>query len=118
MYDEVALPALVASRLQRHALLVPPVQITPGRAFHRLGIPHVAGIAGPTYLLTVSENGEMDKFDADLAAEQISFSADVVRRLETADRSALSRGDPTLGQDGGADEERDYVDPSMTSDAG
>ena len=51
--------------LQRHALLKPPVQITPGRAFHWLGVPHVSGIAGPTYLLNVTDNGEMDKFDAD-----------------------------------------------------
>ena len=114
MFDRVAPPALVASGLQRHALLAPPVQITPGRAFHWLGVPHVSGIAGPTYLLSVTEDGEMDKFDADLAARQIAFYADVVRRLDTADRAALARGDPTLGQDGGGEEEREYRDPSTT----
>jgi hypothetical protein len=88
------------------------VQITPGRAFHWLGVPHVSGIAGPTYLLTVSDNGEMDKFDADPAPQQIDFYADVVRRLDTADRAALYSGDPTLGQDGGHDEKRNYHDPS------
>ena len=115
MYEQVALPALVASGLQRHSLLKPPVQITPGRAFHWLGVPHVSGIAGPTYLLTVSDNGEMDKFDADLAGRQINFYADVVRRLDTADRAALYSGDQTLGQDGGHDEERNYRDPSATT---
>ena len=78
-------------------------QVTPGRAFHWLGVPHVSGIAGPTYLLKVTDNGAMDKFDADLASRQIGFYADVVRRLDRADRTALYQGDPTLGQDGGAE---------------
>jgi hypothetical protein len=114
MCEQVALPALVESGLQRHALLKPPVQVTPGRAFHWLGVPHVSGIAGPTYLLKVTDNGEMDKFDAELASRQIGFYADVVRRLDRADRTALHRGDPTLGQDGGAEEDREYRDPSAT----
>ena len=29
-------------------------------------------------------------------------------------RAALYRGDPTLGQDGGAEEDREYRDPSAT----
>ncbi len=114
MYEHIALPALVESGLQRHALLKPPVQITPGRAFHWLGVPHVSGIAGPAYLLTVSENGEMDKFDAALASRQIGFYADVVRRLDSADLAALAGGDTTLGEDGGADEDRAYRDTSAT----
>jgi hypothetical protein len=48
MVDQVALPALVHSQLQRHSLLKPPVQITPGRALHWFGVPHVSGIAAPT----------------------------------------------------------------------
>jgi hypothetical protein len=114
MFEEVALPALIESGLQRHALLKPPVQVTPGRAFHWLGVPHVSGIAGPTYLLKVTDNGEMEKFDAALASSQIRFYADVVRRLDRADRAALYQGDPTLGQDGGAEEDREYRDPSAT----
>jgi hypothetical protein len=114
MFEEVAKPALVESGLQRHALLTPPVQITPGRAFHWLGVPHVSGIAGPTYLLKVTDDGEMDKLDAELASRQIGFYADVVRRMDAADREALYRGDPTLGQDGGAEEDRKYRDESAT----
>jgi len=114
MFETVALPALIESGLQRHALLKPPVQVTPGRAFHWLGVPHVSGIAGPTYLLKVTDNGEMDKFDAELAARQVGFYADVVRSLDGVDRSAVYAADPTLGQDGGADEDRDYQDPSAT----
>ena len=116
MLDEIARPALVASGLQRHALLKPPLQITPGRAFHWLGVPHVSGIAGPTYLLQVSETGGMDKFDADLAADQIAFYADIVRRLDTADPAALRRDDATLGVDGGSDEDRTYRDDSVAEE--
>lgn len=89
--------ALIASRLQRVMLLKPPVQVTPGVAWHRNGIPHVAGIAAPTYLLVESENGEMDKLDADLAARQTAYFADVIRRIDTADAVALRSNDPTLG---------------------
>jgi hypothetical protein len=90
-------PALVDAGLQRHALMKPPIQITPGRPFHEFGIPHVAGIAGPAYLLVVSENGEMDKFDEKLASRQIAFYADVLRRIDTASAADLRTGDPTLG---------------------
>jgi hypothetical protein len=110
----IAKPALVASRLQRHALLKPPTQITPGAVFHWLGVPHVSGIAGPTYLMTVSPNGEMDKFDGQLAARQIGFYADVIRRLDTADAAVLRTGDPTLGKDDGSAAERAYHDNSVT----
>jgi hypothetical protein len=89
--------ALVDADLQRHALMKPPIQITPGRPFHEFGIPHVSGIAGPTYLLVVSENGEMDKFDEQLASRQIAFYADVVRRIDAASAADLRTGDPTLG---------------------
>jgi hypothetical protein len=93
----LAQPALVDADLQRHALMKPPVQITQGRPFHEFGIPHVSGIAGPGYLLVVSENGEMDKFDEQLASRQIAFYADVVRRIDAASATDLRTGDPTLG---------------------
>ncbi len=94
---ELARSALVEADLARHALLRPPVQITPGAPFHEHGVPHVSGIAGPTYLLVVSEDGELAKFDEHLAARQLGFYADVVRRLDGADRDELRSGDPTLG---------------------
>ena len=40
---------------------------------------HVGGIAGPSYLLVVSENGEIDKLDAD-------FAAYAVRSTRTGDK--------------------------------
>jgi hypothetical protein len=84
--------ALKKSDLQRHALLRPPIQVTPGVAWHHRGIPHVAGISCPKYLVRVSENGDIDKLDAGLAARQTGFYADVVRRLDTADPVALRAG--------------------------
>ncbi|MCL4286227.1 MAG: hypothetical protein KJ006_01105 [Thermoleophilia bacterium] len=95
--QELCEEALIESRLQRVMLLKPPVQVTPGVAWHRNGIPHVAGIAAPTYLLVASENGEMDKLDPDLAARQTAYFADVIRRIDTADAVALRSNDPTLG---------------------
>jgi hypothetical protein len=94
---DLAQPALVDADFQRHALMKPPIQITPGRPFHEFGIPHVSGIAGPTYLLVVSENGELDKFDEQLASRQIAFYADVVRRIDAASATDLRTCDPTLG---------------------
>ena len=114
MLTTIAKPALVSSRLQRHALLKPPTQITPGAVFHWLGVPHVSGIAGPTYLTTVSPNGEMDKFDEQLAARQVGFYADVIRRLDSVDAAALRTGDPTLGEDEGSADEKAYHDVSAT----
>ncbi len=84
--------ALKKSDLQRHALLRPPVQVTPGVAWHHRGIPHVAGISAPKYLVRVSENGDMDKLDAELAARQTAFYADVVKLLDSADPEALLAG--------------------------
>jgi hypothetical protein len=115
MLSSIAKPALVASGLQRHGLLKPPVQITPGAVFHWLGIPHLSGIAGPTYLMTVSPNGEMDKFDGQLAARQIGFYADAIRRLDTADAEGLRTGDPSLGNDQGSAQDQAYRDTSATA---
>lgn len=84
--------ALKKSDLQRHALLRPPIQVTPGVAWHHRGIPHVAGISAPKYLVRVSENGDMDKLDPQLAARQTAFYADVVKLLDSADPEALRAG--------------------------
>ena len=84
--------ALKESDLQRHALLRPPVQVTPGVAWHHRGIPHVAGISCPKYLVRVSDNGDIDKLDPELAAGQTGFYADVVKKLDSADPDALLAG--------------------------
>lgn len=90
--QELCTEALKKSDLQRHALLRPPIQVTPGVAWHHRGIPHVAGISCPKYLVRVSENGDIDKLDPELASRQTAFYADVVRRLDEADPAALKAG--------------------------
>lgn len=100
--------ALIEADLYRHALLRPPLMITPGRPFHFAGVPFVGGISGPVYLLVVSENGEMDKLDAELAARQTAFYADVVRRIDSVPADELASGDPTLGQNPPAPPEGHY----------
>ena len=89
--------ALMKADLHRTALLRGPLMITPGAAFHNAGVPFVGGIAGPTYLLQISQGNGLDKLDADLAARQTAFYADVVRRMDATPASSLKSGDPLLG---------------------
>jgi hypothetical protein len=92
---------LVKQGIARHQLhehvVVPAPGISVGSVFHEVGVPHVGGIAGPSYLLVVSKNGELDKLDARLAAGQTAFYADVIRGLDRASARELRRGDRTLG---------------------
>ena len=114
MFEQVALPALVESGLQRHALLKPPVQITPGRAFHWLGVPHVSGIAGPTYLLKVTDNGEMaSSTPTSPPARSASTPTSCGGSTPPTElRCAQRRPDARPGRRRGG--EREYRDPSTT----
>ncbi|MDX8151804.1 hypothetical protein SK069_09385 [Patulibacter brassicae] len=94
---DITRDALVRARIDRTALLRPPVQFGVGAAFQHAGVPQIGALAGPEYLLTVSPNGDMDKFDERLAARQIAWFADVIRRIDDVSAAELRRGDPTLG---------------------
>jgi hypothetical protein len=94
---EVVKDALIGADLAHTALLRPGVQFGVGGAFQTAGVPQLGAIAGPTYLVTVSENGDMDKLDEHLAARQIAWIADIMRRLDPVPRQELRQGDPTLG---------------------
>lgn len=89
--------SVVDHGLPRTALLRPPVQFGVGGAFQAAGIPQIGAIAGPTYLLTVSKNSDMDKLDANLAARQIAWVADLAMRIDGVSSEELRKGDPTLG---------------------
>src|SRR4051812_901500 len=89
--------AVAAADLPRTAVLRPPAQFGVGGPFQTAGVPQLGAIAGPEYLLTVSENGDMDKLDEKLAARQIAWLADVATRLEAVSAADLRQGDPTLG---------------------
>jgi hypothetical protein len=68
-----------------------------GAAFQSAGVPQIGAIAGPEYLITVSDNGDMDKLDEKLAARQIAWLADLAGRIDKVPADVLRQGDPTLG---------------------
>ncbi|WP_067814708.1 hypothetical protein [Nocardia inohanensis] len=80
---DISKAALGHHDLTRHALLHGPREITPGNAFARPAIPRVSGIAGPTYLVRISPDADIDKLDAGLASRQTAFYADVIRGFES-----------------------------------
>jgi hypothetical protein len=80
--SELAQALIPKHDLIRHTTLRPPPQFGVGGAFQEAGIPQVGLIAGPTYLLTVSDNGEMDKLDENLAARQIAWAAELTKAVD------------------------------------
>src|SRR4051794_25671138 len=94
---ELTRDTVVEHNVPRAALLRPPAQFGVGAAFQSAGVPQIGAIAGPEYLLTVADNGDLDKLDERLAARQIRWLADLARRLEGVTAEELRQGDPTLG---------------------
>jgi hypothetical protein len=89
--------ATIGAKLPRTALMRPPVQFGVGSPFQSWGIPQAGLISGPYYMVNDAPGSDMDKLDERLAARQIAWVADMIRRLDTADAAALRTGDPTLG---------------------
>lgn len=94
---DITKDATIKHNLVRTALLRPPVQFGVGGAFQSAGVPQIGAIAGPEYLLTVTPNGDMDKLDERLAADQIAWVADIVKATDKVSFDELRAGDPTLG---------------------
>jgi hypothetical protein len=95
---ELTRDTVVKHNIPRAALLRPPVQFGVGAAFQTSGVPQIGAIAGPEYLVTISDNGDLDKLDEQLAARQIAWLADLATELDTIPAAELAQGDPTLGQ--------------------
>jgi hypothetical protein len=55
-------------------------------------VPQIGAIAGPEYLVTVSDNGDLDKLDEALAARQIAWLADLVRQIDAVAAADLRSG--------------------------
>jgi hypothetical protein len=89
--SELAQELIPKHDLVRHTTLRPPPQFGVGGAFEDAGIPQIGLIAGPTYLLTVSENGEMDKLDENLAARQIAWAAELTTAVDGLSAEELGR---------------------------
>ena len=94
---ELTRDTVIKHDIPRAALLRPPVQFGVGAAFQSHGVPQIGAIAGPTYLLTITPSGDMEKLDAALAARQIAWLADLTTRLDGTPAADLRKGDPTLG---------------------
>jgi hypothetical protein len=97
---ELTRDSVVKHDIQRAALLRPPAQFGVGAAFQSAGVPQIGAIAGPEYLITVSDNGDMDKLDEHLAARQIAWLADLAAQIDKVPADVLRKGDPTLGGPG------------------
>ncbi len=95
--QEIVRDTVVAHKISHTAVQRPGVQFGVGGQFQAAGVPQVGIIAGPQYLVTISPNGEIDKFDPNLASRQIAWIADMIKRLDGVSAAALKRGDPTLG---------------------
>jgi hypothetical protein len=94
---ELTRDTVTAHEIPKAALLRPPAQFGVGGAFQSSGVPQIGAIAGPEYLLTVSDNGDLDKLDEHLAARQIRWLADLAREIDGTSAATLRQGDPTLG---------------------
>ena len=94
----IAKNAVVAQQLPRTAIERPGIQFGVGGAFQTTGVPQVACIAGPTYMLSTKPDGDIDKLDPALAARQIAWLADLVFGLDPVPAATLRQGDPTLGK--------------------
>lgn len=95
--QEIVQDTVVANQVSHTAVQRPGVQFGVGGQFQAAGVPQVGIIAGPEYLVTISPNGEIDKFDPELASRQIAWIADMIKRLDGVSAEALKQGDPTLG---------------------
>jgi hypothetical protein len=89
---ELVRDSVVAHDLRRTSLMRPPVQFGVGAAFQSEGVPQIGAIAGPEYLVTVSDNGDLDKLDEALAARQIAWLADLVRQIDAVAAADLRSG--------------------------
>jgi hypothetical protein len=89
--------AVIAHDLPRTPLMRAPAQFGVGMAFQGAGVPQIGAIAGPTYLLGIVPNGDLDKLDEALAAKQIACIAEIAARVDKIPAAELKAGDPTLG---------------------
>lgn len=92
-----AIDSIVENDLPHTIVLRPkPLYLGIGGAFQDAGVPNASLIAGPNYLVAIADNGHMDKLDAELAARQTRWSADLLTRLDGTSAQDLATGDAAL----------------------
>lgn len=95
---ELTRDTILKHDIPRAALLRPPVSSESALPTNQAaGVPQIGAIAGPEYLITVSGNGEIDKLDETLAANQIAWLADLATQIDGVAAADLRQGDSTLG---------------------
>ncbi|MFF0526854.1 hypothetical protein ACFYT3_00570 [Nocardia amikacinitolerans] len=88
---DVAVDATRACDLRRFELLRPigSTFFGVGAALHRAGIPGVAYIGGPNYLLSDVPDGHLDKLDGRRMAAEVRWTAELLHRLDRAPAQQL-----------------------------
>jgi hypothetical protein len=79
----VAIEEVQAADLRRAAVVRPREGglYGEGTFAYRLGVPTIAFITGPSYLVQVTDDGDLDKLDRHLMHEQLVFLARVLSRM-------------------------------------
>jgi hypothetical protein len=94
-----AIDALQSSDLRR-AALYRPIAVTffgVGASLHQKGVPSLAFIAGPNYLLAEQgRGGHLDKLDPERFARETAWTADVLKRLDSIPAAQLAAGDSVV----------------------
>jgi hypothetical protein len=68
-----------------------------GASLHQKGVPSIAYIAGPNYLLALDGNrGHIDKLDPRRFAREIAWTADLLKRLDPIPATQLAAGDSAV----------------------
>ena len=90
--------SIKATKLRRSELLRPigDTFFGVGAALHSAGVPSLAYIGGPNYLLAQARNGHLDKFDPVRMRREISWTVDVLHRLDPIPAAVLAAGDSTV----------------------
>jgi hypothetical protein len=94
-----AIESIQAANLVRSELLRPAAAtfFGVGASLHEKGVPSVAFIAGPNYLLALDgDRGHIDKLDASRFAREIAWTADLIKRLDKIPAAQLAAGDSAL----------------------
>jgi hypothetical protein len=94
-----AIESMQASDLRRSELLRPAgtTFFGVGASLHGAGVPSVAFIAGPNYLLAEQGTaGHLDKLDASRYAREVAWAADLLHRLDAIPAAQLAAGDSAV----------------------
>ena len=87
--------SMIAADLRRSRALRPAgdYMIAVGTSLHEVGVPTVSSIVAPNYMVSLADNGHLDKFMPGRAAREVRWAADLVTRLDALPAAQLAAGD-------------------------